>query len=700
LYIAGIAAVALPILFHMIRSTPRGRIPFSTVMFLRPSPPRITRRSRLENWPLLLLRVLALTLLAMAFARPFLREAARIGVEKNRGRQIAILLDTSASMRRGDLWKQTLARAEAVLTQATRDDEISIFTFDRQLTPVLRREEAATLDPAARRKLVSQRLHEITPGWAATDTGDALVSVVETLTAVDGKLDEKQNDRPKEVILISDMQAGSRIESLATFQWPQDVKLTVAQVTPVETTNAGLQLAADVAASPDDAEFIRVRVLNAANSAREQFQLRWVGKSPFFITEKPIEVYVQPGGSRMVRVPLAADLPMPAKLVLSGDDHDFDNTIFVDRPPRKTLNVLYVGNGAADDPGQLRYYLDRAFPDNHLRRVRVIAQKPDAPLILPITSEIGLVVVAESLPDNQLNAFRHYVQEGGTLLLVARSANVCRCFGRLIGKPKLLVREANVEGYAMLSDIDFQHPLFATFDDARFSDFTSIHFWKYRQLNADELDDCKILARFDDGSPAVVASKTGRGTVLLLTSGWHPRDSQLALSTKFVPLLNAVLEMGGGQVDQRRSYNVGDPVPIAQHAPAAPNRPIVRVPGGADIQLASGQHSFTETAMPGIYRIGDSSDKLRFTVALAADESKTAPMPLERLESLGVRLSSAKSPISLATAASSQRQLKAVELENRQKVWRWLILLAIVVLILETWLAGRTANRPAYAGVT
>jgi hypothetical protein len=36
------------------------------------------------------------------------------------------------------------------------------------------------------------------------------------------------------------------------------------------------------------------------------------------------------------------------------------------------------------------------------------------------------------------------------------------------------------------------------------------------------------------------------------------------------------------------------------------------------------------------------------------------------------------------------------ELESRQKLWRWLILAAIGVLIVETWLAGRI-KRPRLA---
>jgi hypothetical protein len=68
LYLAGLAALSLPILFHLIRRTPRGRQTFGSLMFLAPSPPRLSRRSRLDQWLLLLLRAAALALLAMAFA--------------------------------------------------------------------------------------------------------------------------------------------------------------------------------------------------------------------------------------------------------------------------------------------------------------------------------------------------------------------------------------------------------------------------------------------------------------------------------------------------------------------------------------------------------------------------------------------------------------------------------------------------------
>src|SRR3954467_10245815 len=70
LFLLGALAIAGPVIFHLIRRTTREVTPFSSLMFLQPTPPRVTRRSRLENLWLLLLRCLALLLLAFAFSRP------------------------------------------------------------------------------------------------------------------------------------------------------------------------------------------------------------------------------------------------------------------------------------------------------------------------------------------------------------------------------------------------------------------------------------------------------------------------------------------------------------------------------------------------------------------------------------------------------------------------------------------------------
>lgn len=71
LFLIGGLAIAGPIIFHLIKRTTRERTLFSSLMFLLPTPPRLSKRSRLEHLLLLLLRCLALGLLALGFSRPF-----------------------------------------------------------------------------------------------------------------------------------------------------------------------------------------------------------------------------------------------------------------------------------------------------------------------------------------------------------------------------------------------------------------------------------------------------------------------------------------------------------------------------------------------------------------------------------------------------------------------------------------------------
>src|SRR5437868_3204038 len=111
LFLFGALAVALPVLFHLIRRTSREKTLFSSLMFLMPTPPRVTRRSRLENIFLLILRCLVLCLLALGFARPFVQRPVQADSGAGAAKRILILLDTSASMRRGNLWAEARAKA-------------------------------------------------------------------------------------------------------------------------------------------------------------------------------------------------------------------------------------------------------------------------------------------------------------------------------------------------------------------------------------------------------------------------------------------------------------------------------------------------------------------------------------------------------------------------------------------------------------
>jgi Aerotolerance regulator N-terminal/von Willebrand factor type A domain len=681
LYLAGLAALSLPVILHLVRRTPRGRQDFSSLMFLAPTLPKLTRRSRLDQLLLLAMRLSALALLAMAFSRPFLREAASFSQADLPGRRVALLVDTSASMRRADLWQQAVQLAERELGELGPQDDVALYTFGERLQTVIGFEQEGTETTQAKPQVIRQQLAALQLGWGSTDLGTALVAVA---GEIDSTSDVRQSSLEPQIVVISDFQKGARIEALQAFEWPKRVPVVARQVQPAKRTNAFCHIL------PDDEERdgaeVRVRVVNAADSAGEQFYLAWSGDPAKVLRRDEVAVYVPAGQSRVVRLARGADALDADRIVLRGDDHPFDNTFFAVPPRKEKSTVLYAGSDGPDDADGMHYYLRLAVGNDPLRQVEVRALRETGELAQPDGSGPRLVVVTRLPGGDWPAALQGFAERGGLVLVVPADREAAAIVPALFDDVELPAESRRSEGdYALLGEIDFTHPLFAPFAGPRYGDFTKIHFWKHERLVLRDSPVTRAVARFDNADPALLERKLGTGRVLALMSGWSPDDSQLALSSKFVPLIGALLDLAHGTGQIATGGTVFEPVTL----PELPGGPafVVLAPGGRKIDVPAGSRKFTETVEPGIYRATAGTAEITFAVNLAATESNTAPLELEQLAQRGVLLGKSLTRVERGERIRQQRD---TELEGRQKVWRWLIVAALGLLIAETWWAGRT----------
>lgn len=691
LFLLGGIAIAAPIIFHLIRRTTRDHTLFSSLMFLLPTPPRLTRRSRLENWLLLLLRCLALGLLAVGFARPFLKQASPQNPSGGPAKRIVVLLDVSASMRRTGLFADARARAESLLRGAAPGDQMAVFTYDRSAQPVLSFGEWNATGFSERTALATGRLAALEPGWGGTNLGSALITAAEALA-------DTENDKsigPRQIVLFTDLQGGSRLEALQAYEWPKGVELIVEPLKARNVTNAGLQLLADTAdADRQAATSVRARVSNSADATREQFKVGWTRSVGGELVGATVDTYVPPGQSRVVSLPVASASGANA-IALRGDDEDFDNTVFVIPPAQQKLSVAYFGSEKPDDVQGPLFFLKRALPDTPRLTVSVLPQAAGA-VLTPDLMASSLFVVTEPLSANHAALLREQALAGKTILVATKNSAAAAAVGPLVGTEPLAVEEVKPPSYAMLGEIDFQHPLFAAFADPRYSDFTKIHFWKYRRLDPTAIPGARVLAKFDRGDPALLEVPVGKGRVLVLTSGWNPDDSQFAVSSKFVPMLFSVLELSGSLSAPIAQRAVGDPLPLP---PDRTDGMVVRLPDGKTAPaLAADAKVFAATMQPGIYRIENAGRVQEFAVNLDAAESRTAPLPLEELERLGAPLARKKPAAAAVGAPAREALLQGSAAESRQKLWRWFIIATLFVLLTESALAGWTVRKPALSG--
>src|SRR5215207_8854920 len=105
-FLVGLAAIAIPVLVHLVQREKKRVIEFPSLMFVRRIPYQSVRRRRIRHWALLLLRAAAIALIVAAFARPFTRQGSIAAAGGGGAREIVILLDRSASMGYGDQWSR------------------------------------------------------------------------------------------------------------------------------------------------------------------------------------------------------------------------------------------------------------------------------------------------------------------------------------------------------------------------------------------------------------------------------------------------------------------------------------------------------------------------------------------------------------------------------------------------------------------
>ena len=719
LFLAGFLAVAVPLIIHLIRRH-RGRtIRFPSLMFLRQLPVPSVRRRTIRDWPLLLMRIGALILIALAFARPILQLGDEdTGVVQDALREVVIVLDRSWSMERGERWDRALDEARLALSELVTPDRSSLVVFDGVGSVLVE----PTLDPGRVRTV----LDSIRPGWGGTQIGAGL-------QAASGILQASDRSR-REVVLISDFQRrgwedGPR-DPLpeGTLLITSDVgddnlgSMIVSDVSLEFTFTEGRQRVRPIARivrqgqeAPSEAE--AVLLLNGQETERRAVSLLSEGAAS--ISFDPITLPDEEVRGTVRLEPRSGEpAGEPFRFVVS---------------PSEVLSVLLV---EATPTQGTAPYLSSALTVPGGAPVRVQARR-SAALTADELASVDLVILNDiALPSGAAgSALQDHVRQGGGLLVVTGPESSPEQWSSewnslLPGRPGEIIERDPARG-ATLAQIDRDHPAFTLFRGPSGSGLGTPRFFRYRELRLFEVPESespesggqvdesgpRVVARFDDGSPALAQRSVGAGRVLLWTSTLDTEWSDFPLHPVFLPLVREIVQFTAARGESVPYFTVGQPLDsryllveagiISEGVAAAgtdPGRenPVLGLlvgPDGSGLDLTAAGGAPLQLSGPGFYEVRRAGEATAdWAIAVNADVREADPARLDP-EDLALALSqgAAADPGALVAqnslvgdlgdGADSRTVLE--EGERRQSVWRFLLLGAIVLLLGETLIVGR-----------
>lgn len=705
IFLAFGVAVLVPLALHMIQSSRTVRLPFSTIRFLKLAQQRSSRRIKMENFLLWLLRTLLMALLVLAFAMPMLRTKEFGSLLGRAARDVAIVVDASYSMdyRTGGptLWAQATDLAASVIEGLSEKDRFCVFLAGEQVIPVC---EQLT----DKRQEMAARIRSLPPPKGSSQLCPA------TLAAL-ASLDQESRRCERELHLISDTQllpwtrfrrADPATVSTNTGAGSAGVGESLwdpARIT--ENTTCFVTLLG--ATVPENVAPVAVEVAPRLVTADTpcQFTLRFLRSGPpvdtavtLFVDGKetarrPISLLPGSSGETRVMTPPLGPGVHAVRVETPDDSLAVDNTFHLLVRAKEKLPALCVGS--RENTVFLRTALGTAPGGVSPIEMKVVAADSLASETL---SRYACIFLCNALPlaGQEIKRLERYVAAGG--LLVVFPGDGCaipdyRAWSCLPAVPVEVMDVPVAERKRLLNWDKPLHPVIQALKEGGLTPSIVVK----RQLKCEPpKEKAETLVSTGAGYPFLLFGPAGRGAVLLFTVSADRLWSDFPLSPFYLPMTHQLIHYAAG-------IGVGAPyvwatesLPLDDFLPEPTRETVLTSPDGQPVPVRSAIVDgetvlYAENlTVPGVYtsgKPGGGSEVPVLAVDLPRGESDLSPVKREDIPSvLGVK--------SVHLATGRDELLRMIEeLRVGKTLGELLLWLALVVALLESCYANVLMRR-------
>ncbi len=692
LFLLGALALAVPIIIHLTHREKKDVVPFPSLMFLRKIPYRSVRKQKLRHLFLFALRCLALLLVAVAFARPFFESESASAASSLGPREVVLLIDNSYSMGYEDRLSRARAEASGRIQSLVGEDRASVIAFsDRAEVLNQPTSDKEALESSVSAVAVSARTTSFGPG----------------LKLAKRILDDSDLSR-KEVVLISDFQRVGFEDEDDDVWLPAGTTLTPVDLSSAGTDNLSLT---SVSLERDEASG-RERLTASARVTRKapddaapfsaRVSLEIDGRS---LQTKPIELAPNTSltvGFDPVTIPAGEARGM---VRLSEDALPQDNLYHFALSSGQALSILNVEEGARRT--RRSFYLERALAigdrPSFRTESKLLSQLRESDLA---GKDVVILNDVPSLPAVPLALLSGFVEKGGGLVVVLGESSGKNAFadtgreGGFFPAPLGGVVDRARDWGGTLSYLDYGSPVFEVFNAPHSGDFSGAKFFRYRTFESPVSEG--VLARYDDGVPALVERRVGSGRVLIWTSTLDTFWNDLARQPVFLPFMHQLVKHAASYAEASYSHTVGEVLDVDRYlamvlegesGDEAPGRSfdlVITSPSSQKTILSKTEERallpLEEQGFYDVRRAGTGASPSSSSVAVNLDTVESDLSPLDP-EELVASVTSRETGVASygGQEAGDTREAQ----EGRQGYWWFLLAGALLLLASETFFSNR-----------
>lgn len=689
-FLIGLLAVAIPIVIHLINLREPKKVYFSTLAFFNSLKKSTFRRIRIKQYLLMALRTMAVLLLALALARPFL--PAGVGGAAGSGdtpRAIVLLMDNSPSMSRigasGPLIDQGKEIANNIIAGAGNRDRFIVATTNGSV------DMTALTGPARARELIGE-VEPVNQGNYTTDVvrllsrqlmqapmREAVIYIIsdgqKSQFAGLEKLrdDELAGDKPVSVQMVKLQQAGQQNLAVTSLSLRNHMLSPNSSfVLQAEVKNVG-----DVAASN---QFVS---LETEGRMAGQYQVMLEpGQSEEFLFE------VSPSGKREVE----------GRIILEGDEVTYDNSRYFTVHIPEAHSVLLINE---EENTEFQSYLKTALEASQQTNSQIdIETRPVSDANSVRWSDYDVVVLdgLPQVPEYWFDELQQFVQDGrGVLFLPSEQGSVQNYNAFLdqfnagsfkgirgeYGSFKTIEQVGEiVEGHPVLDE------LFVKQEDEQVQiDLPGLFFFLWYDGEGG-VGSYKIL-QSETGVPLLAEQRFGDGKVLISAFGADPGWSNFPVNPLFAPLFYrsvlyaASMEQGGIEEHQLGRQFEWTGNLQSREVELMLNNEVVKpevegLPEGVRIQYSGREWE------PGVMQIIAGNQKRRIAINQNIMESDFETLKDKELAKMLGNSLTVHNVIDADSLSKEDLEQKLNVAGYGEEIWNWLVWAALFFLIAET----------------